>query len=93
MTKLASFSLLHSTAKPATEGKIEHRKREMDFIKRGKKELICNTAIPNTFSRKNQERFCKEIEDMVRIASKTSENGIIVALNAMMNRPDRNEVL
>jgi pimeloyl-ACP methyl ester carboxylesterase len=90
---LASLSLLHSTANPDTREKKENRKREIGFIKRGKKELICNTAIPNTFSRKNQERFCKEIEDMVRIASKTSEDGIIVALNAMMNRPDRNEVL
>ncbi len=90
---LVSFSLLHSTANPDTDEKKENRIREIDLINRGKKDLICNAAIPNTFSKSNQERFCKEIEDMVRIASKTSDDGVIVALNAMINRPDRNEVL
>ena len=90
---LASFSLLHSTANPDTDEKKGNRIREIDLVSRGKKELICNTAIPNTFSRKNQNLFGKEIEDMVRIASNTYEEGIVDALNAMMNRSDRNDVL
>ena len=91
--KLASFSLLHSTANADTEEKRENRKREIGLVKRGKKELICSTAIPNTFSKNNQDLFSKEIGGLVRIASKTSEDGLVVALNAMMNRPDRNEIV
>lgn len=91
--KLASFSLLHSTANPDTEEKRGNRTREIGLIKRGKKELICNTAVPNTFSKRNQDLFSKEIIGMVRIASETSDDGVIVALNAMMNRPDRNVVI
>tara|TARA_R110001583_G_scaffold14228_4_gene59904 strand:- start:9728 stop:10513 length:786 start_codon:yes stop_codon:yes gene_type:complete len=91
--KLASFSLLHSTANPDTEEKRENRKREIGLIKRGKKELICNTAVPNTFSKRNQDLFSKEIEGLVQIASETSDDGVVVALNAMMNRADRNETL
>ena len=91
--KLASFSLLHSSANPDTEEKIENRKREIDLINRGKKELICSTAIPNTFSKRNQESFSDEIATLIDIASMTSNEGVIAALNAMMNRPDRNQVL
>jgi len=91
--KLASFSLLHSTANPDTEEKRENRTREIGLIKKGKKELICNTAVPNTFSKRNQDLFSQEISGMVRIASETSDEGVVVALNAMMNRLDRNEVL
>ncbi len=90
---LASLSLLHSTANPDTNEKKENRKREIDFIKRGEKDLICNTAVPNTFSKRNQNLFSKEIVGMVQIASETSDDGVVVALNAMMNRPDRNEML
>ncbi|MRT91595.1 alpha/beta fold hydrolase [Ancylomarina sp. 16SWW S1-10-2] len=91
--KLASFSLLHSSANPDTEEKKENRKREIDLLSRGKKDLICNTAIPNTFSKRNQESFLGEIDVLIEIASNTKEEGIINALNAMMNRPDRNKIL
>lgn len=90
---LASFSFLHSTANPDTEEKRGNRKREIDFIKRGKIELICSTAVPNTFSKNNQETFSNEIDALIEIASNTRDEGIIAALNAMMNRPDRNEML
>ena len=85
--------MLHSTANPDTEEKKANRKREIGLIKKGKKELICNTDVPNTFSKRNQDLFSNEIVDMVRMVSETSDDGVIVALNAMMNRLDRNEIL
>jgi len=91
--KLVSFSFLHSTANADTEEKRANRTREIEFIRKGKKELICSTAIPNTFSKNNQEAFSDEIFTLIEIASNTKDEGIIAALNAMMNRPDRNETL
>ncbi|MGZ2372047.1 hypothetical protein ACXR6G_19925, partial [Ancylomarina sp. YFZ004] len=91
--KLASFSFLHSTANADTEEKKSNRAREIVFIRKGKKELICSTAVPNTFSKKNQEAFSEEIDVLIEIASNTKDEGIVTALNAMMNRPDRNEML
>ena len=91
--KLASLSLLHSTAYPDTDEKRLNRSKEIEFIMRGKKELICNTAIPNTFSKRNQDIFSDEITELVRIASETQNEGVVAALKAMMNRTGRNEML
>jgi len=91
--RLASFTFLHSTANADPEEKRVNRAREIELVRRGKKELICGTAIPNTFSKNNQSTFSIEIDVLIEIASKTSDEGIITALNAMMNRPDRNETL
>lgn len=91
--RLASFTFLHSTANADTDEKRSNRKREIEFIQQGKKDLICSTAIPNTFSKNNQEAFSDEINALIEIASNTRDEGIIAALNAMMNRPDRNDML
>lgn len=91
--RLASLTFLHSTANADTEEKRANRAREIEFIRKGKKELICSTAVPNTFSKNNQEAFSDEIDVLIEIASKTSDEGIIAALKAMMKRPDRNETL
>lgn len=91
--KLESFCLFHSTPNPDTEEKKSNRKKEIELVKNGKKELICKTSIPNTFSNNNLNKFAHEIERITKIACNTQENGIIAALEAMMNRPDRNHVV
>lgn len=90
---LASFSFLHSSANADTEEKRNSRTREIEFIRKGKKELICSTAVPNTFSKNNQETYSGEIDVLIEIASNTKDEGVVAALNAMMNRPDRNDML
>lgn len=90
---LASFSFMHSSANADTEEKRANRGREIEFIRKGKKDLICTTAIPNTFSNKNREAFSYEIDALIEIALYTKDEGMIAALNAMMIRPDRNEML
>lgn len=91
--KLDSFCLFHSSPNADTEEKKANRKREIELINQNKKEIICKTSIPNTFSNNNLDKFATEIEQITKIACKTSDKGIIVALEAMMNRPDRNHVL
>ena len=91
--KLQSFCLFHSSPNADTDEKKENRKREIDLILDGKKELICKASIPNTFSRNNLIKFAPEIERITKIACQTSDHGIVAALEAMMNRPDRNPIL
>lgn len=91
--KLESFCLFHSTPNPDTEEKKINRQKEIELVKNGKKELICKTSIPNTFSNNNLQKYAHEIERITEIACKTSDKGIIAALEAMMNRPDRNHVV
>ncbi|PKQ66611.1 hypothetical protein BZG01_10030 [Labilibaculum manganireducens] len=91
--KLESFCLFHSSPNADTEEKKKNRKREIELVIEGKKEQICKTSIPNTFSNKNLDKFAHEIERVTQIACKTPDHGMIAALEAMMNRPDRNHVL
>lgn len=91
--KLESICLLHSSPNADTEEKKANRKREIELIQKGKKELICKSSIPNTFSNSNQEKFQNKINEIVNSACKTKDEGIVVALSAMMNRIDRNELL
>ncbi|MGQ1908951.1 alpha/beta fold hydrolase [Marinifilum sp. RC60d5] len=91
--KLSALCLFHSSPNADTDEKRANRQREIDLVKQGKKELICKSNIPNTFSNRNLKKFDHEIERITEIACKTSTKGIIAALEAMMNRPDRNRVL
>ncbi|MPQ45386.1 alpha/beta fold hydrolase [Marinifilum sp. N1E240] len=91
--KLESFCLFHSSPNPDTEEKKANRKKEIALVRKGKKELICKTSIPNTFSNRNLDKFAHEIDRITEIACKTSDKGIIAALEAMMDRPDRNHVV
>ncbi|MCT4603195.1 MAG: alpha/beta hydrolase [Marinifilum sp.] len=91
--KLESFCLFHSTPNADTEEKKTNRKKEIELVKNGKKELICKTSIPNTFSNSNLKKFAHEIDRITQIACNTPDKGIIAALEAMMARPDRNHVV
>lgn len=90
---LESFCLFHSSPNADTEEKKANRKREIELIIQGKKEQICKASIPNTFSNRNLDKFAHEVERVTLIACKTPDHGIIAALEAMMNRPDRNHIL
>jgi pimeloyl-ACP methyl ester carboxylesterase len=93
INKLESFCLFHSSPNADTDDKKANRQREIELIRQGKKELICKNNIPKTFSNKNQTQFAHEIKRITDIACRTPDKGIIAALEAMINRPDRNDVL
>lgn len=86
---LNGYCLFHSTPASDNEEKREHRRREIDLIDMGKKELIINFNIPNTFADDNVEKFKEEIERIKGIAIQTKNEGIKNALKGMMQRPDR----
>jgi len=90
---LQGLALLHSTPNPDTPEKQKNRQREMDLIRKGKKEIICKSSIPNTFANTNRELFAQKIQQITNTACKTPDEGIIAALESMMNRPDQNEML
>ncbi len=91
--KLLGFSLFHSSAYSDTKEKINNRKREIDLVNRGKKQLIFNANIPQVFANDNQIRFNSIIEKNKENARKTTDDGIIATLKGMMQRPDRTNVL
>jgi pimeloyl-ACP methyl ester carboxylesterase len=91
--RVAGISLFHSISWADLPEKREARDREIELVKQGKKNLIYNVNVPKGFANDNLEKFKTEVEWAKIIASKTSDDGIIAALNAMKARPDRTSVL
>ena len=91
--KLLGFSLFHSHPFADSPETIEKRKREIELIKQGKKDLICQVNIPNSFADENLNKFRVEIDKAKQIAVKTPNNGIIATLRGMIQRPDRSQLL
>lgn len=91
--RLTGFCLFHSQPFADTPQTIEKRKREIMLVQKGKKDVIYNLNIPNAFANDNLDILKKEIEYAKSVARDTSDSGIIAALNGLMARPDRSEVL
>ncbi|OFX28309.1 MAG: hypothetical protein A2033_18880 [Bacteroidetes bacterium GWA2_31_9] len=91
--KLSGFCLFHSTSfADSTEKKLA-RNKEIDLVKKGKKELICSVNIPNAFAEKNLISFKENVQIAIDIAKNISDIGIIVALEAMKKRADMTDFL
>ena len=91
--KLLGFSLFHSHPFADSPETIEKRKREIELINQGKKELICQVNIANAFADENLEKFKIKIDLAKQIAINTPDKGIIATLKGMMQRPDRRQIL
>jgi len=91
--RLSGFSLFHSKPQPDTPVAVENRKRSINLINEGKKELVVNTDVPNGFASYNLERLAEQVEFAKNIARKTPDKGIVAALNGMMQRPSREKIL
>lgn len=87
--KLYSCVLFHSTCYSDTPEKKENRKREINLITEGKKELIINTNIPRAFADDNLDILREEVEFAKKIGRENPDQGIISLLNGMRSRPER----
>lgn len=91
--KIKGLCLFHSHPFPDSAITIEKRKREISLVNKGKQELIFNINIPNAFANINIDKLSYEIEKAKTIAAKTQPEGIIAALNGMMQRQSREKIL
>jgi pimeloyl-ACP methyl ester carboxylesterase len=90
---LIGFSLVHSTANPDSEEAKEARENNAKKIQQEGAESFVDGLSKKLFSPENTEVNAKEIDETVKIGLKTSEKGLVSALMAMKDRPDRNQVL
>ncbi len=91
--RLQSIVLFHSGCFADSDEKKHNREKEIKLIRKGKKELIFDLSIPRLYSNFNLVSFSAEIEKSKKIALHTNESGIIAALQAMKDRPDRSKIL
>lgn len=90
---LNGFSLVHSTANPDSEEAKEARETNAMKIQEEGSKTFIEGLSKKLFSPENIEVKSKEIEETVKIGMMTTEDGLVSALRAMKNRPERNHVL
>jgi pimeloyl-ACP methyl ester carboxylesterase len=90
---LQGIGLFHSITWADLPEKKEARDREIELVRQGKKNLIFNTNVAKGFATDNLDHFKDEVERAKKIATGTSDDGIIAALNGMKTRKDRTTVL
>ena len=90
---LLGFGLIHSTAFPDNEEKKANRIRGIGMIGHYGAGQFLRTTIPNLFSQHSRETFPGIMASLMNKASDFSKEALIVYYTAMMNRPDRTQVL
>ncbi len=87
---LKGFGLFHSSAFADDEEKKQTRRKAIDFINANGAYAFLRTSIPNLFAGK---LHLKEMEYLIEEGKKFSPEALIQYYHAMINRPDRTEVL
>lgn len=90
---LDGLVLLSSTPNADTPEKQENRRREIEIVKSGRKELLARVAPAAGFAEENRTRLRDAIEDLTEQVYVTEDAGIVALLNGMIARKDRNELL
>ncbi|MCX6182457.1 MAG: alpha/beta hydrolase [Bacteroidetes bacterium] len=88
--KVKGLCLFNSSASADSEQKKKDRLRAIEVVKQNH-ELFIKMAIPNLFSAPEGNK--KAIEKTLKIALKTPKQGIIAAINGMMQRPNREIII
>src|SRR5664280_208109 len=86
---LSGYCLFHSQPFADTPAAIEKRKREIEIVKMGKKNLMYPDNVIKMFASSNLEKFSDALQRSKNIASRILGEGIIAVLNGMMIRPSR----
>lgn len=89
----AGLVLLHSTPGADTPERKEHRRREIELIRAGKKEALAHVLPGKGFAPGNRKRFAELIEGLSEQVALTEDEGILALLNGMMQRRDLNDAL
>lgn len=91
--KLSGYCLFHSTPFPDTVETIDKRKREIQIVKMGKKNLMYPDNVTRMFAASNLEKLSAAFQRSKEIASRIPGDGIIAVLNGMMQRPSRLNIM
>ena len=91
--RLDSVVLLSSTTSADTQGKCERRRREIELIKAGKKNMLARLVPHAGFAPQNAKRLADRIEDVEELVMITEDEGVMAILAGMIERKDRDDVL
>ncbi|MDP1623667.1 MAG: alpha/beta hydrolase [Bacteroidales bacterium] len=90
--KLKGFSLFHSHCFADSPAEQENRNRTIAVVNQDKFTYLAQ-FIPSLFPVDVHKKFSKDIELLIRRASKMEKKGVVAALEGMKIRKDQSEVL
>ena len=90
---LNGMGLFHSSSFADDEQKKETRRKGIEFIKKNGPELFLRNTTPNLFSEKTKEEAPELIENLISLSKNFSGEALIQYYDAMINRPDRSEIV
>jgi pimeloyl-ACP methyl ester carboxylesterase len=90
---LTGYCLFHSQPFADQQAAIEKRKREIDLVKAGKKNLFYPDNVERMYATPNIGKFSESLKRSKEIASVIPSEGIVAILNGMIARPSRSEIV
>ena len=90
---LSRFGLIHSSAFADNEEKKRNRQRGIDLMEQYGAYAFLKNTIPNLFSLQFKEAFPDKLESLIEASKQFSTEACRQYYTAMMNRPDRTDVL
>lgn len=91
--KLSAFGLIHSTAFADSEEKKNNRKKGIELVENYGAYSFLKNTINSLFGKKFKEQQSQQIDELIEAAKQFTNASLQQYLFAMMNRPDRTEVL
>ena len=92
-SRLESVVLLSSTTSADSQEKCDRRRREIELIKAGKKNMLARLVPHAGFAPENVKRLKDYIEDIGELILMTEDEGVIAILGGMIERQSRGELL
>ena len=92
-SRLESIVLLSSTTSADSPEKCDRRRREIELIKAGKKNMLARLVPHAGFAPENVQRLKDYIEDIGELILMTEDEGVIAILGGMIERKSRGELL
>jgi pimeloyl-ACP methyl ester carboxylesterase len=91
--KLKAFGFVHSTAFADNDEKKASREKGIQMMEEyGVFSFLKNTT-PNLFSENYKKQYSEKVSDLIEQGKNFSKEALVQYYTAMMNRPDRTEVL
>jgi pimeloyl-ACP methyl ester carboxylesterase len=90
---LTSLCLFHSSSYADTEEKKETRRKSIQFIKQNGALKFLEQATPNLFSGATKEAHPDLVTEIINRYSNFNPNSLVHYYEAMIQRPDRSEIL
>jgi pimeloyl-ACP methyl ester carboxylesterase len=91
--RIGKLVLLHSTPFPDTPLQIQRRKKQIEFIEKGRISLLLKNVGLTMMAPDNRGRLAWVGDELNREARKCSASGMVKTLNAIMNRADYRAVM